>query len=147
MTGETLTADISGIADDDGLDNASFSYQWSAGGSDIQDATRSTHTLDEDDEGRTIRVTVSFTDDAGNPETRTSDGTEAVAPETPPNTPATGAPTITGTVQVDETLTADVSGIEDPDGRDNAVFDYQWVAGGADIDDATGSTDLGRSGR
>ena len=82
---------------------------------------------------------VSFTDDAGNYETRISDGTEAVAPETPPNTPATGAPTITGTVRVGETLTADTSAIADADGMENAAFTYQWIAGGADIEGATGA--------
>ena len=139
QVGETLTADISSIADEDGLDNASFSYQWTAGGSDIQGATGSTYTLSDDDEGKTIQVRVTFTDDAGNYETQTSDGTEAVAPETPPNTPATGAPTITGTVQVGETLTADTSAIADADGMENASFTYQWVAGGVDIEGATGA--------
>ena len=41
------------------------------------------------------------------------------------NSPATGAPTISGTGQVDETLTASTSGIADADGLDNAVFSYQ----------------------
>ena len=37
-------------------------------------------------------------------------------PEAPPNSPARGAPTISGTAQVGETLTADTGGIEDDDG-------------------------------
>ena len=37
------------------------------------------------------------------------------------NSPATGLPVITGTAQVDETLTADTSGIDDPDGIDSAT--------------------------
>ena len=62
-----------------------------------------------------------------------------------PNTPATGVPTISGTARVGETLTADISGIEDADGLDNATFSYQWVAtdGGRtelDIEGATGAT-------
>ena len=248
-----ITAQTTAIADEDGLDNAVFNYQWvrndGSSDTDIQDATGSNHTLSDDDEGKTIRVTVSFTDDAGNSESITSAPTGTVAaaattedpvepaeaqdppsaPENlaaaendgsvtltwdapdddsitsyqilrrgedenalsvhvedtgstatthtdtdvteetryiyrvkainaagageksaravittstpePENSPATGAPTITGTVQVGEALTADVSGIKDPDGRDNAVFSYQWSAGGTDIDDATGST-------
>ena len=55
------------------------------------------------------------------------------------NTPATGAPTISGTPQVDQTLTADTSGIADEDGLDNVSYTYQWIAGGSDIDGATGS--------
>ena len=68
----------------------------------------------------------------------TSAATAAVAART--NKPATGAPSITGTTQVGETLTADTSGIEDADGLDNAVFSYQWLADGAGIQGATGSS-------
>ena len=61
------------------------------------------------------------------------------------NRPATGLPTISGTAQVGETLTASVSGIADADGLDNAVFSYQWIRPGGtgtatDIEGATGST-------
>ena len=38
------------------------------------------------------------------------------------NNPATGAPAISGTAQVGETLTADTSGITDVDGLDNAAL-------------------------
>ena len=47
------------------------------------------------------------------------------ASETPSNTPATGGPTISGTAQVGETLTVDLSGMTDDDGLDNAVFSYR----------------------
>ncbi len=58
-----------------------------------------------------------------------------------PNQAATGAPVITGTAQVGETLTADTDGIGDPDGIDNADFSYQWVRNDdSDIDGATDST-------
>ena len=61
-------------------------------------------------------------------------------PEAPPNSPARGAPTISGTAQVGETLTADTDGIEDDDGLADAVYSYQWLADGADISGATGET-------
>ena len=61
-------------------------------------------------------------------------------PEAPPNRPARGAPTISGTAQVGETLTADTDGIEDDDGLADAVYSYQWLADGADISGATGET-------
>ena len=77
--GETLTADVSDIDDADGRDNATFSYQWQANDSDIPGATDSTYTLVADDVGKTVKVKVSFTDDAGNPETLTSGATDAVA--------------------------------------------------------------------
>ena len=45
----------------------------------------------------------------------------------PPNSPATGAPTITGTPQVGQTLTADVSNIRDANGLANVSYTYQWI--------------------
>ena len=138
QVGEKLTADTSGIADDDGLADAVFSHQWQADGADISDATSDTYTLAEADEGKAVSVKVSFTDDAGNDETLTSAATAAA--EAKPNTPATGQPTISGTAQVGETLTADTSGIADDDGLSNSVFSYQWQADGAEISSATSDT-------
>ena len=135
---QTLTADTTGIADEDGLTNVSYTYQWIANDADIEGATNSTYTLADSDEGKAIKVKVSFTDDADNEETLTSVPAAAVAAR--PNSPATGAPTITGTAQVGETLRVDLSGIADDDGLDNAVFSYQWIAGDADIGGATNST-------
>ena len=148
QVGETLTAETSGIDDDDGLSNPTFSYQWIRGDgttdSDIQDATDSTYALLSDDSGKAIKVRVTFTDDAGNEETLTSDAIAVVAAATRPNNPATGAPTISGTAQVGETLTADTSGIDDDDGLSNPTFSYQWIRSDgttdSDIQDATDST-------
>ena len=145
QVGETLTTDTSAIADEDGLTNVSYSYQWirSEDGNadtDIEDATDSTYTLTGGDVGKTIQVKVTFTDDADNQESLTSAATEPVAAR--PNTEATGAPTISGTPQVDETLTADVSAIEDADGLTNVSYRYQWMAGGSNIQDATSSSYL-----
>ena len=79
QVGETLTADTSGIADTDGLTSVTYSYQWLAGDSDISGATGSAYTVADADEGKTVTVRVSFTDDGGNDETLTSAATEAVA--------------------------------------------------------------------
>ena len=136
--GETLTADVSSIADADGLTGAVFGYQWLADGAEIAGAANSTYTLAADDEGRTVSVQVSFSDDAGNEEAVTSGPTAAVAPK--PNSTATGQPTISGTAQVGETLTANTSSIADADGLDNATFTYQWIANDADISGATGAS-------
>ena len=138
QVGETLTAETTGIADTDGLDNASFAYQWLADDADISGATGKTYALTAADEGKTVKVQVSFTDDAGNEETLTSTATDAVAGL--PNSPATGAPIISGTAKVGETLTAETTGIADTDGLDNASFAYQWLADDADISGATGKT-------
>ena len=80
--GEKLTAGTAGIGDADGLANVTYSYQWirNDGSTDIENATDSSYTLAAEDEGQTIRVKVSFTDDADNTETLTSAATEAVGP-------------------------------------------------------------------
>ena len=132
--GETLTADISGIRDTDGIAGATFTYQWIRVAQNlvetpISGATSSTYTLAAADEGKKIKVKVSFTDDAGYAESLTSDsypGTGTIAPETT-NAAATGKPVIGGTAEVGETLTADISGIRDTDGIAGATFTYQWI--------------------
>ena len=137
---ETLTADTSGIDDEDGLTNVSYTYQWivndNGSQSEIAGATGSTYTPVAADVGKTIKVRVSFTDDAGNEESLTSAATAEVAAR--PNSPATGRPTISGTAQVDETLTADTSGITDADGLENATFTYQWIVNEV-TDNSTGA--------
>ena len=135
----TLTADTSGIADADGTSTSVFEYQWSAGGTDIPNATGATITLASAHEGKTITVKVTFTDDRGNVESLTSVATTAVAAAAE-NTPATGRPTISGTAQVGETLSASTAGVADEDGLDNVSYSYQWTAGSSDISGAGSST-------
>ena len=140
QVGETLTANTSEVADEDELSNVQYEYQWLADDADISGATASTYTLVATDEGKAIQVKVSFTDDDGNNETLTSAATEAVAAAPTPNSPATGAPTITGTAQVGETLTANTSGIADADGLGNVQYEHQWLADDAEIAGATSLT-------
>ena len=78
QVGQTLTVDTSGISDTDGLTNVAYSCQWLADDAEIGGATSSTYTLQATDNGKFIKVRVAFTDDAGNDETLTSDGTSAV---------------------------------------------------------------------
>ncbi len=137
QVGHTLTADTSGITDANGLTNVTFSYQWMWGGdTEIVGATGSSYVLQSGDAGETIRIRVSFTDDAGNAETLVSAATATV------NSPAAGAPTISGTAQVGHTLTADTSGITDANGLTDVTFGYQWLGDDDVIDGATGSTYL-----
>lgn len=142
QVGETLTASTSHILDADGLHKVSYDYQWIRNDgtidADIADANSRTYTLVSADQGKTIKVRVAFNDDDGNAEELTSVATASVAAK--PNTPAAGAPTITGTAQVGETLTASTSGISDDDGMEDVSYDYQWQADGSDISGATGPT-------
>ena len=147
QVGQTLTAGTTAIMDADGLTSVSYTYQWIRVATDntetnISSATASTYTLVAADQGTTVKVTVSFTDDANNPETRTSAATATVSAAA--NTLATGAPTITGTAQVGETLTASTTGIADANGLTTPNYTYQWIrvdgTDEADIASANSST-------
>ena len=78
QAGQTLTAGTSGISDADGLTNVTYGYQWLADDTEVDGATSSTYTLQPSDNGKTIKVRVTFTDDLGNEESLTSAGTAAV---------------------------------------------------------------------
>ena len=82
QVGQTLTVDTSGIADVNGMMNATLIYQWvssdGATDTDITEATTSRYVLTAGDQGRVIKVQVTFTDDASHTESRTSDTTLAV---------------------------------------------------------------------
>ncbi|MBU4611902.1 DUF4214 domain-containing protein [Achromobacter sp. GG226] len=103
QVGETLTADVSAVADEDGLGD--FQYQWRAGDTDIGGATSSSFTLTAAEVGQVISVVVTFTDSRGTLERVDGLTTAPVAglpdlepgpdpdpqpgtdPETPPGTP------------------------------------------------------------
>ena len=82
--GETVIVEIFDIADDDGLSSAEFTYQWirrdlvAATDADIEGQTGETYAVAAVDEGKAIKVRVSFTDDGGNEESLTSAATAAV---------------------------------------------------------------------
>ena len=143
--GQTLTAVTTGIMDADGLTSPMYTYQWIRVDTDQHRdghlrATSDLYYPVAADLGTTIKVKVSFTDDASNAETLTSAATASISP----NNPATGAPTITGTAQVGQTLTAVTTGIMDADGLASVSYTYQWIrvdsGTDADISGATSST-------
>ena len=260
--GQELAVDVTGIEDEDGLHDIEYTYQWvrvdadgTSNEGDITDATADTYTLTDDDLGKKVKIEVSFSDDFGSDEQRTSAPTDtvtAVAMTTPGVTvsptavtvteedttgdsytvvldsqptatvtvtvaghagtdvtpsptsltfttttwgtaqtvtvtagddadtandavtlthsaastdtgyegisidgvavtvndndtaPATGAPTITGTAQVGQTLTAVTTGIMDADGLTSPTYTYQWIrvdgTDEADIASANSST-------
>ena len=71
-TTKTLDVSTYRIRDPDGLDNVSFSYQWLTGDgttyTDITGATGRSYTIKTADVGKSIKVMVTFTDDADNSE-------------------------------------------------------------------------------
>ena len=88
QVGKTLTAVTTGITDADGLTSPTYTYQWiRVDGTDEEDISgenSSTYTLVDADLGKTIKVKVTFTDDASNSETLTSAATVTVAADTTP---------------------------------------------------------------
>ncbi|WP_420633512.1 Calx-beta domain-containing protein [Candidatus Palauibacter sp.] len=99
---------------------------------------------DDDDEVTSDRLVV-FTA-AVSEDDRISGGTLTVRVTDNDNSPAEGAPTISGIPRVDETLTAHTDGISDADGLTSVAYRYQWlrVSGGSEteIPDATEQTYL-----
>ena len=110
--GETLTASSTGIADADGLTDAAFAWQWIANDGtddeDIADATDATWTLTAAEQGKTVKVRATFTDDGGTEETLTSAATEAVAAGVQQQVASdTEAPTVTVTSDATGPVTGD----------------------------------------
>ena len=138
--GETLSASTSGITDADGLDHATFAYQWLRGDDEIAGAIGRTYTAAAADEGERLKVRVAFADAAGHAESLTSAATGPVEAAARANMPAQGRPAIAGTARVGETLSASTSGITDADGLDHATFAYQWLRGDDEIAGAIGRT-------
>ena len=133
QVGETLTADITGIDDADGLGGETFAYQWvSSDGTtdtDMENATASTYKLVAADQGRSVKVRVTFTDDGGNEETLTSAPTAPVWGDGLPGAPRNLAAT-PGNKEV--TLSWDP-----PDDNGNAPatrYRIEWRVDGKDYD-------------
>ena len=143
QVGETLTVSTSGIADADGLSGATFSYQWVSNDgttdTDIQGATDSTYTLLDADEGKTIKVRVAFTDDAGHEETLTSAATGAVAAVPPASGPAVAIGlSPSGSVAEGTEITVTMSFANLESDTDTADTDYIFRADVVDADACEG---------
>ena len=144
---ETLTASVSGIADADGTESATFTYQWVSNNgtsdSDINDATKSTYTVVAADVGKTIKVRVTFTDDGGTEESLVSAATDAVTARSEPVVDATPTISIAGgsgkegendaiefSVTLDEAASGTVTvDYETSDGSAEAGADYSAASG------------------
>ena len=86
---ETLTADVSNIADENGLENVSFSVTWSAGGGYLRKQTvdNFTYVVQTMDLGMTLSVYLHFEDDDGYSEFAESANTAVVVAAASPGKP------------------------------------------------------------
>ena len=112
---------------------ASYAYQWNRAGAAIAGATASTYVPVAADVGNTLTVAIVATNSGGSSSAATSSATVSVIDIIPTNS---SAPTISGTAQVGQTLTA-ATGIWT---HNPTSFTYQWNRAGAAIGGATAST-------
>ena len=131
QVGETLTA-VPGSWDA----GTTLTYQWYADGEPVAGATAPTLVLQATHLGDVITVAVTGTRAGYAAVTRTSDPTAPVAA----GATEAGTPTIIGTPQVGEELTA-VPG----DWPAGTTLGYQWLVGGTPVEGATGTTFTPRS--
>ena len=128
QVGGTLTADPSAIVDPDGIAiGATYTYQWvrvdGMSETNISGATASTYTLVADDGGKTIKVKVSYTDEANFVDTATSNATTKVA--TAP-APPTG---VDITTEGNGELTVGWTAPTENGGSDITGYKVQWKSG------------------
>ena len=115
----------------------------------IPGATSSAYIPNTPDLGKKVGVKLSFKDDAGNAESRTSDAFPASGTV---NSVATGKPSITGTATVGQTLTAakgtvaDANGVTKADNGD-AGFAYARTSGSGWTATSTASSATPRTSR
>ena len=153
--GETLTVDTSGISDEDGMENASFTFNWDASGYFRATGLVTAYPVRPDDAGMRVSVSAHFRDDRGNREIVDSAPTSVVAaivPDVPKN--LTASPTGSRALRVEwEALTQDITafyrdGFVGDGGSPITGYTVQWKEAGASWDtpaDVSSATITGAS--
>lgn len=126
QVGRTLTAD----AGDWGQQNVAKTYQWWRNGARIAGATSRTYTMSAADVDGMVAVSVTGTKAGYTPATATSPAFGPVRP----GTLTASEPTINGTAEVGNTLTA----IPGRWGPGSVTLTYQWLRDGVPVAGATG---------
>lgn len=116
VIGGTLTATVQ---DENGVEAESIVYAWFADDIAIENEVSSTLVLSEEELGKVITASASFTDNRGFTESPVSLGTEPVS-----RTNSEGSISIVGTPTVGNTLTSEIN---DSDGATGDIT-YQWFS-------------------
>ena len=153
--GNTLTVDMSGVSDENGMPDSGFSYSWicNYNGNESSCSSEESVTLSRRFRWKTVKVSVSFTDDGGNSETVMS---ETVGPILLPNNPAKGVPLLSGIPKVGVRLSAATNSVQGFSDGNGTTRNYssskriQWLADGTEVQSGTSnyytvqSTDVGK---
>jgi Ca2+-binding RTX toxin-like protein len=111
---QVLSADISTLADPDGLVAPTITYQWLRDGVAVSGAVNQQYTLGDADVGAVMTVRVDFVDGAGQPEFVLSAPTAPVANVN--DAPTIAAPLVGATMQEDGAAIGGVTVAQDVDG-------------------------------
>lgn len=110
-----------------------YTYQWQRNGSNISGATSGTYAIQVADSGASITCVVTATNPAGS----ASQASNGVTAQTFTAPVIAGVPTISGTAEVGETLTASPASVT---GNPTPSRTWQWLRDGVDISGATSIT-------
>lgn len=138
VEGQLLMADISGIADVDGL--GAFSYQWYRAEVAVDGATSVSYLLSSNDIGSSISVRVSYVDGGGAEEQLFSAGTAGVTQWLGVNSDPIGLLAVMGDGEPGKLLEINDNSVGDADGL--GTFFYQWYVDGAAVEGATSESFL-----
>jgi len=111
----------------------SYAYQWQRNGSNIGGATASTYTIVSGDSAASITCLVTAT----NAEGSTAQASNGVTAQTFSAPVISGVPTISGTAEVGQLLTASAASVT---GNPSPSRTWQWLRDGSSISGATSST-------
>jgi len=110
-----------------------YAYQWTRNGVDISGATANTRVIATADSGAALVCRVTATNATGS----TSANSNSTTAQTFTVPVIAGVPTISGTAEVGQVLTASASSVT---GNPTPTRTWQWVRGGVDISGATSIT-------
>jgi len=111
----------------------SYAYQWQRNGSNIGGATASTYTIVAGDSAASITCVVTAT----NAEGSTAQASNGITAQTFSAPVISGVPTISGTAEVGQLLTASAASVT---GNPSPSRTWQWLRDGSNISGATSST-------